>query len=260
MMRLRGPSGLGDSMYLRPIAEEFARAGKKLVVLSNYPEVFIGSGLKIEPFEKLTATLAAHYAGGKARRNTNQFQDMLLSVGLSPDIPLKFGWVVQNSALIEDVRQQAAGRRIVLVHGGREPMNRDDGYGTELLPKPEAFLAALDMDSSSCFFVNIGSRSKTLYELPSHLDLRDRTSVADLIDLGSACDGVIAQCSFAVPLAEIFDKPLLIIWAARGLKSHKPYIAAVTPEKVFTADHSLAVFDNESEERIREVAHAFCRP
>jgi hypothetical protein len=135
------------------------------------------------------------------------------------------------------------------------PMGRTDGFGSELMPDRLAFEAAID-GMQDCYLVRIGKGSQT-YPLDVHIDMNGNTSVADLFDLAQACDGVIAQCSFAVPLAEVFDKPLLAVWASRGLRGGHPFIRAITPQKIFSKPTSAYLMDNWSETQISAASESF---
>lgn len=257
MIRIRGGRGLGDSLYVRPVAQHFVRAGESVAVHSDYPEVFIGSGVAVEPFRRDGVNVLAHYTAGKANLNTTQWQDICASAKV-PELPLRFGWAIKNHSLVADLRARAAGRKLVIVHGGRTPMGRKDGYGAELLPYRHAFDVALDA-LTGCYTVLVGNAPQ-IYPLRADLNLNGTTSVSDLLDIGSTCDGIVAQCSFCVPLAEVFDKPLLAIWSARGMAPGVPaYIRAVTPKKILSKPTSRYVMDDSAD--IRAHARTFmCWP
>lgn len=254
VIRIRGGRGLGDSIYLRPLVEHFIAAGKPVTALTDYPDVFLGTGAETEPFGRNNITVLGHYVNGKADPTTTQWQDVCKSAGVS--VPLRFDWNVRNHALVDDVKARAGGDPIIIVHGGRVPMARTDKFGAELLPMREAFATVLDV-FPDCFMVSIGKAEK-LYPLHVDLDLNGSTSVTDLFDLTSICAGIIAQCSFAVPLAEAFDKPLLAVWAAHGMQSNMhPYVKSITPQKVLGKATSNFVVDDWPVAKIQEAARAF---
>lgn len=255
MKRIRGGSGLGDSIYQRPIVDYFVRKGESVTVCSDYPDVFDGSGARVEPFGKNNINVLAHYVLGKNNPATNQWQDICASARAG-DLALSIDWPVRNSEFVAKLRSMAAGRPLIVVHGGRVPMARTDGFGKELLPEKPAFdavLAALD----GCFLLRVG-KGADLYPLAVHVNLNGSTTVADLMDIGAACDGIVSQCSFAIPLAEAFDKPLLCVWAAAGMHHQRhPYIQQITPQKILSKPSSTFVMDDWPVERIRETALAF---
>jgi hypothetical protein len=253
---IRAGSGLGDSFYLRSIAAEMLRGGEPVTVRSNYPDAFIGLEVKVEPFDRFGVTTLAHYTTRKLVKGSNQFQDMAISAGLGSDIPLSIDWTVRNHKLVEGLKEKADARPIVIVHGGRTPMERKDGFGAELLPSSSAFhaaLAALD----GCFLVQIG-KAEQVYPIKADISLNGGTSVSDLMDLGKIADGFVAQVSFCVPLAEMFDKPLLVVWAADGMSPARHYyISSITPQKVLSKDTSCWVVDDWPVEQIKGATRAF---
>jgi len=252
--RIRGGSGLGDSIYLRPIVDHFERAGERVQVCSAYPDVFLGTNAEVEPFARNNIDVLGHYVLGKGNPTTNQWQDVCASAGVS--VRLGFDWPVRNQALVDRLRAQADGRPIIAIHGGRTPMDRTDGFGAELLPEREAFDAVLEA-LAGCFLVQIG-RGERRYQLRAEVDLNGSTSVADLIDVARIADRLVAQCSFAIPLAEVFDKPLLVVWAASGMSEYRhPYIRQITPQKVLSKPTSRFVVDDWPIEKIGEAARAF---
>lgn len=254
-VRIRGGAGLGDSIYLRPIVDYLVREGKRVTVLSNYPELFEDSGADVQPFTRTRAEVIAHYVTRKSRTDTNQWQDVCICAGVPQDLALTFKWRVRNEALVSDLRMKAAGDPLVLVHGGRVPMGRTDSFGRELLPTAGGFQAALN-SFADCFTVRIG-KGEQLYPLSTDMDLNGDTSISDLLDIASACDGMVAQCSFAVPLAEVFDRPLLAVWATHGLQAAHPYIKQITPQKILSKPTSAFVLDQWPKSQIREECNAF---
>ena len=254
MKRIRGGSGLGDAIYLRSIVEHFIRKGEVVTVCCGYPSVFDGTGATVLPFDRFNIDVLAHYTAGKRKLGTNQWQDICLSAGV--EVPLRFDWTVKNPALIQRLHTQAAGRPLVIVHGGRAPMARVDGFGKELLPEREAFDAALAA-LSDCFLVQVG-KADQVYPLKADVDLNGSTSVSDLLDLGASCDAIVGQCSFVIPLAEAFDKPLLVVWASAGMSPARHYyISSITPSKVLSKPSSKFVMDDWTQQKIREVVRAF---
>lgn len=253
MIRLRGGSGLGDSIYLRPIVDHLERTGAAVTVLSNYSDLFIGTKAIVEPFSRKPVNVLAHYSVFRSRQSTNQFEDVCEAARLER-LSLRFDWKIRNRKLISDIRAKAAGRKVILVHGGRAPFGRTDGLGMEIMPKREAFDTAL-FALSDCYTVRIG-KGQHYYDLSTEHDLTDITTVSDMIDLACSCDGVVTQCGFPIPLAECFDKPVLVIFGAAGLASRHPIIKLVTPAKILCKPSSSHVVDDWTDTRIAEEASA----
>jgi len=252
--RLRGGSGLGDSLYVRPICDELIRRGEQITVLSNYPDVFLGSGATVEPFSRNNVQVVAHYVNGKSKAGTTQWQDVCESAKVGAE--MRFNWSIKNESLIERLHALAAGRPIILAHGGRAPMGRADGFANDLLPTQWVFDEIL-VQLRDCFVVGIGSKEGIRYELQVESDMTGRTSVSDLLDMAYSCDAVVAQCSFAIPLAECFDKPMLAVWSHRVHVSNQAYIKTIIPQKVLSKSTSTFVMDDWNEEQITEAVNAF---
>lgn len=253
MIRMRGGSGLGDSIYLRPIAEKL-RGVDAVAVMSNYPDVFLGSGVIVEPFRRERVDRVVHYVGGKGNTQTTIWEDMQAHAKL--EAPLSFDWPVKNRRLVDALRVAAAGRPILVVNGGREPMGRRDRFGVELLPERRAFLAALDV-LDDCLTVRVGAGPE-MYSLPTSLDYTGRTSVSDLLDIFRVAHGVVGQCSFAIPGAEVFDRPLLLVWSARAALSRQMFIKTITPTKMLSKPaNARVVVDDQADEDIAAGARAW---
>lgn len=257
MFRVRGGSGLGDAVYVRPVVEHLRTKNPRLpvTVCTDYPDVFRGVDCSFEKFNRNRINVLAHYTLGKNNRTTTQWDDICASSKLGK-IALKSSWRVINHVLVKRIVDLAEGRPIIIVHGGRQPMARADGFGRELMPQKEAFDAVLK-SLRDCLTVQVGKAEK-LYTIETNIDLNGGTSVSDLMDLASVCDGWVAQCSFAVPMAEIFDKPLLAIWSRRGITHGRhEYIRSITPQKILSKATSRHIMDDWPAGQIEEVTRAF---
>ena len=251
--RIRGGRGFGDAIYVRPIAEYFARLEYRVTVMSDYADVFIGSGVEVEPFNRDRINVTAHYTLGKHDPRTTQWQDVCRSAGV--ETPFCFTWSLRGSALLDQVIGKAKGKPIILVNGGREPMNRIDGFGRSLLPERCVFDHLLSC-FGDCFTVRIG-KGRAIYPVKCDLDLSDATKVADVLDLTQIAAGVIGQCSFAIPLGEVFDKPVLVLWSHGIEKSPHPFIACMTPAKLLSKPTSAFVRDDVGVKGIEQAAAEF---
>ena len=60
-----------------------------------------------------------------------------------------------------------------------------------------------------------------------------------------------------IPMAEVFDRPLLVLWARRGLACSNEYINRITPQKILHKPTSRFVIDDAGEGEIREAARGF---
>lgn len=238
MIVVRGGSGLGDSLFVYPIARHFLRKGNSVKVLSDWGEVFSQLGVSVGPFSRQGATRIAHYSLRRGFPTSNQFQDCCFSSKLRPeDVEYKMDWVPKRKIL-------PVGRPNILVQMPREPFNRGDNFGIDLLPDCSRIQKIIDLLKDRFSFILVGS-GKPLYEFSGlMIDLSNKTSVSDLIDLASTADGFIGYPSFMVPLSELFDKPSLFVWSKKGLTSGKLVLRQITPRKVLSKNSSSFVIDD----------------
>lgn len=254
MITVRGGSGLGDALYIRAAVEIMLRTEKAITVCCDYPDVFIGLDVRVEPFRRTNIKRLAHYSLRKAEAKTSQWEDVCIQAGIVPE-PMRINWSRQNPALVQEIRRLACGRPVVLVHGGITPMGRTDGFGAEVLPLKRGFDSVL-RGFGDCYTVRVG-KGASAYPLNVSLDLTDMTTIPDLIDLAQDCDGIVGQCSYAVPLAEAFEKAAMFVWSDRGLKSKSAYVRQITPQKILSRESSMFVIDVWTEEQIRDEVRAF---
>lgn len=245
MITIRGGKGLGDAMYLRSAVELLLRTEPDvkehdITVCCDYPQVFHGLFVTVAAFRRTGINRLAHYSIRKGEK-TNQWDDVCIQAGLKAE-PMRITWSVRNKNLVDEVRRLAAGRKVILCHGGRIPMGRTDGFGAELAPLKSGFDDVLRC-LSDCYVVRVG-KGNALYPLSVGIDLTDLTTVSDLFDLAVLCDGIVGQCSYAVPLAEALDKPAIFVWSAKGLRSKTKYVQQITPAKILSKRSSLYVVDD----------------
>jgi hypothetical protein len=203
-----------------------------IVVLTNFQDVFAGSGLMLEPHSKIMYDILAHYTACRPNAFTTQWCDICRTAGVPDELELSFPWAIQNQRLVSRLRALAQGKPIVMLNGGRPPMGRTDGYSDDMLPNRWAFDTVLSM-LSDCFVVKVG-KGIELYKLGCDLDLSNETTSADLLDVAMVSAALVGQCSYMVPLAECFDKPFLGVWAEKGLRSATPFIRQCTPQKILS--------------------------
>lgn len=260
ILKMRAGSGLGDSIYLQSIARYFVEQGHDVEVSTDYPDVFLPLAphyrtipmLKAQPFNVI-----AHYT--QRRQNPayreDQFQSMCITAGIPADTELRMDWVVRNQALVDDVTRRAAGRKIVLVTLPREPFGRVDGMGLSLFPDCRLIDAMVAHFGDRAFVVQVGAlkaksdgreyKARPLFTYKRvDLDLTDKTSISDLLDLSLTADLNIGQCSWIIPMAESFNKPLIVLWGHGVRTDRNAFMQSVTPEKVLHGKKSFFAWDD----------------
>ena len=245
MKSIRCGRGFGDSLYLQSVVRHLLSQGAPgMRVASDWPDVFqpLGRRVEVMPFTR-RVDICAHYVTRKGIETTTQFQDCCIRAGIEAPAELKLDWQVKNAGLAGKVME--SGRPVMVVQLPRSPMGRTDGFGKTLLPDGRAIQALIDESRGSHFVVQIGA-GQPLFKLRGlDLDLANKTSVAETIDVVSVADRCLGYPSFLVPLAESLDKPALFVWSARGLRDGQPFIRSITPTKLLHKASSQSVIDEE---------------
>lgn len=256
MKTIRGGKGIGDALYVQAVARHLVLQGHRLYVATPWPDVFKQlPGVECVEFRRDRIDILAHYPRRKHHKTT-QFEDCCAEAKVT-DVELRLDWEIEDRALIDGLKRH--GLPIVLVQLPRAPMGRTDSFGRELLPAGSAMQRAIDRLRGRALLVQVGAGEPLHRFRGIDVDLANRTTIAQLIDLGAACDGVLGYVSFILPLAESFGKPGLMVWARAGLKAPHLYVRQITPEKVIHRKDLIAhVFDGHSDP-IEETADAFLR-
>lgn len=260
MRSIRSGRGLGDNLYMQSIVRHLVDKGERLEVCTDWPDVFrpLGKSIELSPHRRLGVTIVSHYTARKAVLETTQFEDCCINAGLREPVDLCLDWPPIGSFLPS--RLKSMGKPIVVVQMPREPFGRADGYGMELLPRIEVLQAALDLICSRAVTVLIGAGEAKGNLSGVTIDLTNRTSVCDVLDLAGCADAFLGYCSFLVPLAESFSRRALLVWSRRGLQSSNDYIRTITPRKILHRQSSRAVIDDCNERQLREEIDALLEP
>jgi hypothetical protein len=255
MISIRSGRGLGDALYLQGVARHLVEKGQDVEVCTGWPDVFrpLADKVRVSPFRKDRLDRVAHYVSRKTIKDTDQFTDCCKSAGIDEPVDFRLDWQV-----VSPVWKEMISHPLVLVQLPREPMDRKDGYGMELLPDCRTIQRAIDMlRERGVKVVQIG-KGEPLYTFRNlTADLSNMTSVTDVLDLASLADGMLGYCSFMAPLAECLNRPALLVWSRRGLRSNNPFIRQIVPTKIFNKPSSRAVMDDCSDQELTEAVDAF---
>lgn len=259
MKKIRAGRGIGDSLYLQAVVRHLVkRDGEPLKVCSDWPDIFrpLGNMAKVVPFTRVGIDILAHYSLRKQRKDTRQFQDCCIQAGISEPVDLKLDWQTINHGLRDSLPKD---KPIIVVQMPRNPMGRTDGFGAELLPDCNVIQTAINHLKGRATIVQIGAGAPLFKFKGIDLDLANKTSVCDLLDVASVADGFLGYCSFVVPLAESLDKRGLYIWSRDGLNAREPYINAITPQKILEKPISNYLIDDCQDDEIRQAAEILLR-
>lgn len=183
---------------------------------------------------------------------TSQFEDGCIQSGIRERIEFKLEWRLVNRPSLP------SGRPIILVQMPRPPFARTDGFGTEFLPDCRRIQDAINHIGRRAFFVQVGTGEPLFKFYGINLDLTNKTSVCDLLDLATLADGFLGYCSFFVPLAESQSKPAMFIWSRKGMGSPHLVVRQMTPTKILHRCSSLWVMDDATDKELMTCADTFC--
>lgn len=260
MKSIRCGRGLGDSIYLQSVVRHLIkRDGQPLRVCSDWPDVFspLGAMAKVVPFTRVNIDILAHYASRKRIADSTQFHDCCVNAGIVEPVELKLDWPEPISPLIDEIK--SLGRPVVCVQLPRAPMGRTDGYGAELLPDCRVIQRLIGKLKERAVIVQVGAGTPLFKFRGIDIDLANRTTVRELIDIASIADGFLGYCSFILALAESFDTPAVMVWARAGLQSKESYIRQITPQKIIEKRSTRFVIDDCTEQDITEALDGFLR-
>lgn len=253
-LEIRGASGLGDTFYIYPVAEYYKNKGYDVLVRTKFPDVFRPLRIQTTGFYKIPkADITATYSNRKNQK-TNQLQDVLINSNLPIDYDFKIDWTVCNNDLINNVKNASGGKKILIISMPHQPFDRPDRYGDALKPNFKNMEISInELKKGGWFIIQVG-KGACHCNLPN-IDLKKQniTSVSDLIDLCSIADGFIGQVGFIVPIAEIFKKPLLVLFSRAGLRSSDAFISAITGDKILSRESSFYMIDDEPEDRVKQL-------
>ncbi len=251
---IRGGSGLGDAIYVAGVARHFIEKGHPVEVCTGWPDVFRYMDCKVSPFKRTAGTIA-HYVQRKGAKGTSQFDDACIRAGITERIDFQFDWHPTDHDLVANVRD--TGLPVIAVSLPRNPMNRADRFGGELLPDCARLQQAIDQLRGRAKIVQVGSGKPRFSLTGLDEDFANRTTVAGLLDIIYAADGLLGYCSFFVPLADALPRPGMFVWSRRGLNSGHSYISQITPEKVLHRKTHEWVIDDCSDTDLNDTVEAF---
>lgn len=256
MIRIRGGSGLGDSLYVQAIARYLVGQGERLEVCSDWPDVFrpLRSAVTVSPFRRREIDRLAHYAGRRAIAGTTQFEDCCLSAGVPRTTALQLDWQIDEELRLHRLIDRPA---IIAVQLPRAPMGRTDGYGRDLLPDCGVLQRIIYRLVRDAAIIQVGAGEPLYHFTGVDLDFANCTTVPELLDIAAQVDGFVGYPSFVIPLAESLGKPALIVWSRAGLRSAREPVRQMTPQKLLHGPLSRFVIDDCSPSALEAATDAF---
>jgi hypothetical protein len=180
---LKGASGLGDSLYIRQVAQHLYSQDKDifLLIMSDYPMLFKDLPSHVVKHDKGNIITykgqnypvkKISYCGRKMKPQTTQFEDVCIAASVPQDIPYKLDWKVKNNDLIDRIRKLAKrkdGKPIILVTAPYKPFGRDDNWGKEMTVDFKVMDSLISAKRNDYLFVQT-CKNDPIYQL-KHIDL-----------------------------------------------------------------------------------------
>ncbi len=258
MKSIRCGRGLGDSIYLQSVVRHLInRDGEPLKVRSDWPDVFapLGDMVEVTPFTRLGVDILAHYATRKKIEGTTQFRDCCINAGIAEPVELRLDWAIRKTDLTDQLL--SFGKPIVCIQLPRAPMGRTDGFGLELLPDCRVIQKIIDGLRGRATIVQVGAGTPLFDFVGIDIDLSNKTTVKELIDVAAIANGFAGYCSFILALAESLHKPTMMVWARAGLNSKDLYVRQITPKKIIEHATTRYVIDDCTHQELAKAMHGF---
>jgi hypothetical protein len=248
MIKLNAPKGLGDAIYMRAIALHLLDRKKDVKVLTWWPDVFFDLPIKITSANDYTNDDDLHHAMAclhcrvPAIRALDRFKLTCFQAQILEPVELRLGWKVRNQKLVDEIKQCADGRQIMLYQPRK--MSKD---GDQELTRPERaqFNTFVNRQRKGFFRVKTGHPHYVQddTDLGCELDLFGKTSVTDIFDIAAVSDMIFGEASCFLPnLAESLDKPFTCMYARRGLAAvSRKRVWGIRPEFMIHKKHLATV-------------------
>ena len=262
-IEIRGPSGFGDAIYMNSIANAFHLQYEKVLVRTKYPEIFkYIPGVEPVAFKKGGADLEFNY-GGRRRNDqtTTQWKDLLITSGLDKNTPYQTIWKLTNTEIINTIQDKSQGKKLLVVSAPHIPFDRLDQFGLELIPNYKKFIPLIKMARDKGYYIIQLGRGKCIFDFGKNmidLDLKNKTTVCDMMDIGMIGDLFLGQCGNIVPLAEGYKKKLFIVFSQKGLNSNTEFLKNITGRKICSTEKSNYAIDSMNDDEIMNLFEVKC--
>jgi hypothetical protein len=248
-MIIRGASGFGDALYLYPIIKHYINKGKKVIVKTNFPEIYENLNCECIPYDiRQPEDIYCNYCSRKRNQETSQFEDMYILAGIKEKIDFEIDTNYECSLV-------GINKSICIIQKPYFPMNElQKRY--DLMPDYNIIQRLINDYKDKFFFIQVGKTGQYEDELIKFsnvdLDYTDRTDIKMLLGLINISDIFITSIGWGIAAAEALNKKVFVLFAQSGLNSSNKFFSSITPKKVITKKTSFYSVDNEPYEKIKE--------
>jgi len=267
-IRLKGASGLGDTIYAWPIVKWYAQKYDTVHYMTDYPELYetlknviCYKHLKTNDLGGGPVDVRFTYCARKYTPGTSQFEDSVLSAKIHEKLKLKIDWTIKNTDLVNNIISRSDEKKICVLAYPYEPFGREDEWGSMLRINQEVMQILIDRFKDRVFFIGTGNRFVLHKTNNVDMDLHEKTSVSDMMDLISICNLGLSQIGNMLPMCESLGKKNFLIFANKAMvQTENKFINAITPEKTVHYKHlNCSVHDEMSHEVITNKFNDFIK-
>lgn len=240
MKHLNASKGLGDALYLRAVVLHLLKRGEKVAVVTGWPDLFSDLPVAISP---ATADEDMHHAKPclhcRIITDMDAFSMACQQAGITEPVELRVDWAVRNTRLVDEVKQAARERKILVYQPPKKPCNENQALTS---PKREAFVRCLEEFDG--FRVKLGHSNLDNCG-PADLDLFGKTSVTDAIDVCTAADLFFGEPCYLFILAQALNKPSVSMFSGRAADSGRHRLVNFSPKRLFhKRELTSAIYDD----------------
>lgn len=234
-VKLAGPKGLGDTIYLRAVALHFLDRGERVKVFTRWPDVFWDlpvTLLSMDDLHRHPNTLHISYLT-LMPHDASQFQARCEAAGIQEPVDLTLRWRAVNTDLLASIRKKAGGRKILIY----QPLKVCRSPGMDVMrPRRDAYRKVI-AEHADYFRIKIGHPPyvDNDKELPCELDMLGKGFIRDTFDVCTIGDLFFGECCFVTVIAEALDRPVICMFSRRAKhwtmtrewQFHKTHLASV---------------------------------
>jgi len=236
-------AGLGDMVYLYCIAKWFLEKGLDVAVMTHTPDLFAPLGIDTVPFhddpdpEKFY-WIKGDYFKRKDSIGTNQYEDLLFTMGIKEEIPLRVEYPR------ELVRYKINVSKPVCIV--KHPDYKISGDLVDLVPDAKLFQQVIDKLQGKYYFIQVGKYPDDC-NIFSGIDLNliGKTSFIDLFYLIENSSMVLTRTGHLLPMAEALGRKVICVLSKKIARSKSWIINTITPEKVRCGNTSLVLWEDD---------------
>jgi hypothetical protein len=231
VIKLAGPKGLGDTIYVRAVALHFLDRGDGVKVFTRWPDVFWDLPVKFLPPDELNKHPNTRHVAYThlIPHEGSQFQARCEAAEIYEPVKLELRWRAANADLLESVRQRAGGRKIFIY----QPLKVCKTAEMEIMRPHYGAYRQIIADHSDCYRIKIGHPPFVDDDrhLPCELDLLGKGFIRDTFDVCTMGDLFFGECCFVPVIAEALDKNFICMFSRRAASGARAW--TVTPQWQF---------------------------